>query len=432
MTAESIKQRIYSVDLLRGIVMMIMLLDHTRDFVHHNALMSDPTDPVTTTVPLFFTRWITHYCAPTFVFLSGVSIYLQKLSGKSNRQLSWFLFTRGVWLVILELTVIRFLVMFNLDYSSDLGFLQVIWVIGVSMIVMSVLIFLPIAVVGILGVLMIVLHNLADTRIDLPPQIAFGGATDLGQILWLVLHQQSLVPVAGGASVFVAYPLIPWVGVMAAGYALGVVYSWDAERRRRFLLAIGVIATVLFIGLRATNLYGDRNDFRSKTEFLEGVKAKGEAGELGPNFTMPTPAMSEPAFSIVSFFNTTKYPPSLLYLLMTLGPALIILSLTDGISGQALWQRVAIVFGRVPMFFYILQWISAHLVFGVGLSWIAGKDIGYFFQSIGPNMQVPPDNGFSLTVVYLAWIAGLILIYPLCLWYGNYKQRNKHWLLSYL
>jgi hypothetical protein len=218
---------------------------------------------------------------------------------------------------------------------------------------------------------------------------------------------------------------------MAAGYALGAVYSWNAERRRRWLLAIGIAATVLFVGLRASNYYGDRNLWRNQAEFLERVKARGEAGEMGPNFTMPSPAMSEPAFTIVSFLNTEKYPPSLLFLLMTLGPALIVLRLADGIGGQMFWQRIPIVFGRVPLFFYLLQWISAH-AFGIGLSLIAGKDIGYFFTTLSPRMQLPPDNGFSLPVVYFAWITGLVIIYPFCLWYGNYKLRKKHWLLSYL
>src|SRR6185503_17281516 len=207
MNSERIKERIYSVDFLRGVVMMIMLLDHTRDFVHHNALLSDPTDPATTTVPLFFTRWITHFCAPTFVFLSGVSIYLQKMYGKSNGELARFLFTRGLWLIVLEFTVIRTLVNLNFDYSV-FGFAQVIWVIGVSMVVMSVLIYLPLWVVGIFGVAMIALHNLLDVY-SLPPNVAFGGPADLGQSVWLVLHQQGVVPFLGGSVIVILYPLIP-------------------------------------------------------------------------------------------------------------------------------------------------------------------------------------------------------------------------------
>lgn len=429
MDTEKIKQRIYSVDFLRGVVMMIMLLDHTRDFVYHNGLVSDPTDLSTTSVPLFFSRWITHYCAPTFVFLSGVSIFLQKMNGKSNAELSRFLFTRGLWLVILEFTVIRLLIVFNLDYSF-FGMAQVIWVIGASMVVMAALIYLPLRVIGIFGIAMIFLHNVLDPY-NLPPNIAFGGSPDFIQAIRIVLHQQGSIPVVGSSTAFIAYPLIPWVGVMAAGYALGSVYMWEAERRRKWLLALGIFATVFFVGLRASNLYGDPSRWTNEATFIEIRNERAAAGKMGPNPELQTPQLSEPTFTILSFLNTTKYPPSLLYLLMTLGPGLIILALTDGISGKAVWQKIAVVFGRVPLFFYILQWVSAHF-FAITLSLIAGKDIGYFFQSIGPGMQVPPDNGFSLPVVYFAWIAGLILIYPLCYWYGNYKIRHKHWLLSYL
>jgi uncharacterized membrane protein len=277
---------------------------------------------------------------------------------------------------------------------------------------------------------MILLHNLLDAS-DLSPAVAFSGSPNFLQAVYLVLHQQSVIPVFGESIIFIAYPLIPWIGVMAAGYALGSVYTWEAARRRKWLLAIGIIATLLFIGLRASNLYGDPSPWRNQTEFVEVRNTRAAAGELGPNPRLETPQISEPTFSILSFLNTTKYPPSLLFLLMTLGPALIILALTDGISGQAIWQKIGIIFGRVPLFFYILQWVSAHL-FGVGLSMLAGKDIGYFFAPPGPGSQLPPDNGFSLPVVYFAWIAGLVIIFPLCYWYGNYKARKKHWLLSYL
>jgi uncharacterized membrane protein len=430
MDTRVIKERIYAVDFLRGVVMMIMLLDHTRDFVHHGAFTSDPTDMSITNVPLFFTRWITHFCAPIFVFLSGVSIYLQKMNGKSNGELARFLFTRGLWLIILEFTVIRFLVTFNVDYESFFGVAQVIWVIGASMVIMATLIFLPVRVVGILGLVMIVGHNALDIY-DLPPPIRFGGSPEFSQAVWLVLHQQSVIPAGGGSMLFIAYPLIPWVGVMAAGYALGSIYTWDADRRRKVLLVAGIVATILFVSIRATNYYGDPSPWMNETRFVENQKARAAENPQAPNAEPVTPQLTEPSFSILSFLNTTKYPPSLLFLLMTLGPAMIILSLTDGISGQAIWQRIAIIFGRVPLFFYILQWIWAH-GFAVVLSLAAGKDIGYFFHTLGPGMELPPDHGFSLPVVYFAWILGLVVIFPLCWWYGNYKARKKSWLLSYL
>lgn len=406
MDAKTIKRRINSVDFLRGIVMMLMLLDHTRDFVYAGALQSDPTDPTNTTIPLFFTRWITHFCAPAFVFLSGISIYLQKLGGKTNAELSRFLITRGLWLIFLEFTIIRLSFTFNLDYTF-FGLAQVIWVIGISMIVMAALIYLPMKIVAAIGLAMIVLHNLLNT-IQVPPEIAFAGTPppSLSQILWLFLHQPGVVPLFGGASnIFIAYPLIPWIGVMAAGYALGTIYTWDATRRRKWLYVMGATATVLFIVIRLINLYGD---------------------------PVPWSAQSSPAFTILSFLNTTKYPPSLVFLFMTLGPSMIVLAAADGFDAKALWQKIAITFGRVPMFYYLLQMFVAH-GFGVVLSYLAGKDIGYFFLNFPDNAaKAPPDHGFPLWVVYAAWIAGLIILYPLCSWWGNLKRRNKHWLLSYL
>lgn len=436
MNSKMVKERIYSIDVLRGIVMMLMLLDHTRDFVHHGALLSDPTDPVTTSVPVFFTRWITHYCAPAFVFLSGISIYLQKMYGKSNGELSRFLLTRGLWLVFLEFTIVRLGIVFNFDYSF-LALMQVIWVIGVSMIVMAALIWLPLKLVGAIGVLMILLHNLLD-GFQVPPNIAFASQPppDLSQAIWIILHQPGIIPFFGGAShAFVAYPLIPWVGVMAAGYALGVVYSWDSDRRRRLLVTLGLVATFLFVGLRYTNVYGDPAIWRTRDAFVARMEER--RAQAGPDDApIPAvafdPALAEPAFSILSFLNTQKYPPSLLFLLMTLGPALLILGLIDRIDGKAIWQRIAIVFGRVPLFFYLLQFPLAHAM-GIVLSLAAGKDIGYLFISFPQNAEVaPPDHGFSLAVTYAAWIAGLIILFPLCYWYGEYKRRNKNWLLSYL
>ena len=384
--------------------MMIMMLDHVREFVHHGALISDPTNPETTTVPIFFTRWITHFCAPIFVLLSGVSIFLQKKYGKTNRELSWFLLTRGLWLIVLEFTVVRFGIMFNVDYSLA-ALMQVIWVIGISMMVMAGLIWLPIRLIGVAGVAMIVLHNLLD-RFSVPPQIAFSGQVDLAQSLWIIIHQIGVVPIGGtGSVVFLAYAIVPWVGVMMAGYWLGTLYDLDGEKRRRVLLLLGVVATAAFFILRGLNLYGDPSPWTSQETNIQ---------------------------SVLSFFNVTKYPPSLLFLLMTLGPGLIVLVLTDHIDGSALWQRVAITFGRVPMFYYLLQWYWAHGA-GIVISLLAGKSIDYLFMNMPASGEAaPPDHGFSLGVTYLVWIVGLIALYPLCLWWGNLKQRNKHWALSYL
>lgn len=366
----------------------------------------DPTDLSQTNVVLFFTRWITHYCAPIFVFLAGTSIYLQKMYGKSNAELTRFLWTRGLWLVILEFTVIRFGVVFNLDYYTAFGMGQVIWAIGISMIVMAALIYFPTKIVGAIGLAMILLHNLLD-RFQVPPNTAFAGdpPPDVWQVVWVILHQQGIVPIPGTSGAFMAYPLIPWIGVMAAGYAFGTLYQKEREQRRKWLIMLGGTATLLFIILRLSNMYGDPSAWSTQ---------------------------DTPAFTFLSFLNTTKYPPSLLFLLMTLGPAMIALAITDKIDGKAIWQRIGVTFGRVPMFFYILQWFTAHL-FGIVLTLIAGKDINYFFGNPMASGQPPPaDAGFPLWVVYAAWIAGLIILYPLCAWWGRVKQRNKHWALSYL
>ena len=400
-----LKERINSVDLVRGIVMIIMLLDHVRDYVHAGGLTNDPTNLTKTNAALFFTRWITHFCAPTFVFLAGTSIYLQRMRGKSESELTRFLVTRGLWLIFLEFTVVRFSLFFNFDYSF-FGIAEVIWVFGVSMIVLAALIHLPVKAVAAIGVAIIALHNLLD-GIQVPPAVAFAGTPppDLLQSLWLFLHQTGFVPLFGGATkILTGYPVLAWIGVMAAGYALGAAYEFDAARRRKHFLRLGGACVALFIVLRAINIYGDPAVWASQ---------------------------DTPLFTLLSFMNTTKYPPSLLFLLMTLGPSLIVLGLADGADGKGILQRIAITYGRVPLFYFILQMFYAHAA-GVVLGMLAGKDVGYLFLNPEGWTTAPPDNGFPLWVAYLAWIAGLVLLYPICVWYGNYKRRSGHWLLSYL
>ena len=413
------KGRIDSIDLLRGIVMVIMMLDHTRDFVHRDILQGfDPTDLAHTNVPLFFTRWITHFCAPVFVLLAGTGSYLQFARGKSKRELSRFLITRGLWLILLEFTVIRFAVFLDVSYSF-LGFMQVIWVLGVSMIVLAGLIHLPLRVVGTFGVAMILLHNLTDGFRVTGWQGPQSPVPGLGAKLWIVLHQAfEPLPVLWffpSPMLFVIYPLIPWIGVMAAGYAFGAVYQWDAARRRRFLVALGGAATALFVILRLVNIYGD-------------------AARWSRQPTM--------AFTVLSFLNTTKYPPSLLFLLMTLGPSLLLLAWFESstvksatmYASQTLFERVRnvfVTFGRVPLFFYILQWYTAHFI-SIALHIMAGRSVGWMFSGPTAPGSAPPDAGFGLPVVYLCWIVGVVLLYPLCKWFAGVKARRRDWWLSYL
>ena len=399
-------RRIDSIDLLRGIVMVIMMLDHTRDFVHNAALQFDPTDLSRTNIALFFTRWITHFCAPVFVFLAGTGAYLQLARGKSKAELSRFLVTRGLWLIFLELTIVKLGVFFNPDIRF-LGFLQVIWVIGVSMIVLAALIYLPKSVIAAFGLLMIALHNLLDT-IRVAGWHGPGTPTPgLSEKLWIVLHQAFYAfPVFGDNSPVIAviYPLIPWVGVMAVGYAFGALYQLDAQRRRRLLLMIGGAATVLFVVIRAIDRYGDPREWSQQKNLV---------------------------YTVLSFVNTTKYPPSLLFLLMTLGPAILALVLFESRTSGGAIRKFFVTFGRVPLFFYILQWFTAHVI-SIVLHLAFGKPASWLWQSPVNFGQPQPGIGFNLAVVYLAWIAGVVLLYPLCKWFAGVKQRRRDWWLSYL
>ena len=390
------RTRIDSVDLLRGAVMVLMLLDHTRDYVHRDGLLFDPADLSRTTVALFLTRWITHFCAPAFVFLAGTGAALQLARGKSKGELSRFLLTRGAWLVFLELTLVRFVITFDLDYGAFAGMLQVIWAIGGSMMVLAALVHLRARWVAAAGVAIVALHALTD-----PLNVAPGAEPGVGGTLWMLLHQRGFVEVLG-ARLLLLYPLLPWLGIALCGYALGHVYRWEAERRRRLLARLGVAVIGAFLLLRLVNLYGD---------------------------PFPWSVQKDAAFTVLSFVNTSKCPPSLLFSLMTLGPALLVLAWAEtarrGPVGRAL-----VTFGRVPLFFYVLQWVVAHGL-GLLLSLAAGKPTGHLFGM--PGFTPPqPGAGFSLGVVYLCWIAGVAMLYPLCRWFAGVKRRRDDWWLSYL
>lgn len=402
-TSETPSQRVNAVDLLRGIVMVIMLLDHTREFFHRDVLDFDPTDLTKTNTILFFTRWITHFCAPIFVFLAGTGAYLQTLRGKSKSELSKFLITRGLWLIVLEFTIIRVLVWFNLDFHFAL-MLQVIWVIGVGMILLAGLIYLPLRVVAIGSLTMIALHNLLD-KIQVQgfpapntPPAGFWGS------IWILLHQQGLIFFTPKVYALVLYPLIPWVAVLAGGYCFGAVYQWDAARRQRFLWRMGAALLLGFVALRAINVYGDPSHWSKQKNWW---------------------------FTLMSFLNVSKYPPSLLFLLMTIGTGVIGLLVFERMQKSAL-SGIFITFGRVPLFFYIGQWITAHGL-AVLVGYLAGQPIAWQFTGLFDKPSPNPGNlGFSLWVVYLFWLIGLLLLYPLCHWFAEVKRRRNDWWLSYL
>lgn len=382
------RTRLESVDVLRGVIMILMAIDHTRDYFGIPG--QNPTDLSSATVALFFTRWITHFCAPVFFLLTGLGSYLS-LRRRSPGELSRFLFTRGLWLIFLEVVVLRcFAYQFNFDYRVTL--LIVLWALGWAMITLAALSRLPTPVVTAFGVLLIVGHNLLDS-------------VKLANPLWSILYARGFVLNTPEHTVFVAYPLIPWIGVTAVGYGLGQVYRWDAERRRAFLLRLGIASSLAFVVLRALNVYGDPSRW---TEQKTAV------------------------FTVLSFLNTTKYPPSLLFLLMTLGPALIFLGLVDGGTPRGL--RPALVIGKVPLFYYVLHFSLIHLLAVVvcGLRYGA---VHWMFES--PDLEhypftTPPGWGFSLPGVYLAWAFVVLAMYPLCRWFAALKQRRSDAWLSYL
>lgn len=386
---DTLSPRISSVDILRGLVMVIMALDHTRDFF--SSATFDPTDLTKTTPLLFFTRWITHFCAPVFVFLAGSGAFLSLGRGKSKADLSRFLLTRGLWLVALE-----FLVISPTGWSFSLSFattrLQVIWVIGMSMILLAAFIrIFPSRLIAVMGIAMVFLHNLFD-----------GAHGDI----WKLLHQVSFFRPFPHITIASLYPLIPWVGVMMAGYGAGELLTGDAARRRTILLRLGAAMTVLFVILRASNLYGDPS---------------------------PWSAQSSPVYTLMSFLRVSKYPPSLLYLLMTLGPALILLAMLDGARnklGDALRD-----FGRVPLFYYLLHLPLLHGL-AILFSFATYGSADWLYQDLmalkGSPHPLPPGYGYGLPVVYAVWLAAVIALYPLCRWFAAIKKTRREAIFSYL
>ena len=398
-----VRQRIDSIDLLRGLVMVIMMLDHTRDFFSAAQFQFEPTDLTRTSVVLFFTRFITHFCAPVFFFLAGTGAYLRRARGVTPSELSRFLASRGIWLIVLELTAIRVLLSFDLlPQGRYVG--QTIWALGWSMIVLAVLVHLPLRVIGTFGIVMIAAHNAFD-GFQVRECIRGQPVCDASEVVLRLLHQPGWIVLGStnGPLFYSHYPLIPWIGVMAAGYAFGRLYTMEPDVRRRMLLRLGGGLIALFVILRSGNFYGDANRWS----------------------VQPTSA-----FTMLSFLNTTKYPPSLLYLCMTIGPAILLLGFIEqgrrGRVGSAL-----VTLGRVPLMFYVLQWAFAHGAAYVAYA-VAGKPTEALFRYHDHTPDVLAQAGFSLPVVYLFWIVGVLALYPICKWYAGVKRRRNDWWLGYL
>ncbi|MBL0938445.1 MAG: DUF1624 domain-containing protein [Gemmatimonadaceae bacterium] len=410
--------RLVGIDWLRGLVMAVMMLDHVRDFVHSGGFFADTLNPESTTFALYFTRWITHLCAPAFVLLAGVAAGLQMQragnDATARASVARFLVTRGLWLIVLELVVVQWLIAFTFDRSQAAN-LQVIWAIGVSMVALAALCRLPSRVVLLIGLVIIAGHNLLDgIRIPgdggPPPQMLWW------HLPWALLHQQAFLPletIAGafpGAFVWVSYPVLPWIGVMCAGFGAAELYAWPRERRAMWLLRTAGALLVLFVVLRLTQWYGD-----------------------------PLPWKSWPTITqtVMDLFDVQKYPPSLQFLAITLPPSLLALAwaertdargrlVHDTWAGQ--FHGALVTLGRVPLFFYLCQWLLAHLM-GIAVSAAQGFDLAPYFMNGEQLFQLvqrqgPPRIGGPLWLAYICWLGGLLLLWPICRWYAEFKTRR--------
>lgn len=394
------QNRIESIDVLRGIVMVIMALDHVRDFFHVSALTDDPMNLATTSVPLYFTRWITHFCAPVFVFLSGTSIYLQSLR-KSKKELSAFLIKRGLWLIFVEVVFISFA--FSFDPFYHLVFFQVIWVIGISMVLLGGLIYLPFGVLLTLGLIIVLGHNSLDT--------AESASDFVSGFWWDLFHigKYAAYEFFPGRFLVILYPFIPWTGVMILGFCAGRFFGPDtnAGRRKNYLVYLGSGLILIFAVLRFTNLYGDPTPWSTQKSSL---------------------------FSLLSFLKTQKYPPSLLYLCMTLGPALLLLAYLEKRKNSL--TDVFRIYGRTAFFYYILHFYLIHLLATLNFFAKGGtmqEAINYATTNQIPFLFILPKDGFNLPGVYAVWILVVIALYPVCRWYNAYKSAHRDkWWLSYL
>ncbi|MFI5128679.1 MAG: DUF1624 domain-containing protein [Chitinophagales bacterium] len=398
------RSRIQSIDILRGTVMVIMALDHVRDFFFKpevqsgaaSAVALDPTNLATTTPLLFFTRWITHFCAPIFVFLAGTSIFLMS-QRRSKKDLSQFLLKRGLFLVLVEIIIITF--GWRFDPMYHIIILQVIWAIGVSMIILGLLVFLPLKVLFVIGCLIVFGHNILDY-----PDVSNGiKGSDLANLIYF--SNFSVVAFDQTHIAIVVYAFLPWTGVMLLGYCFGKLYEKGVEAawRKKMLVRIGVGLILLFLILRFINMYGDPLPWSQQ--------ARG------------------PLFTFLSFINLNKYPPSLLFLCMTIGPGILLLAFIENIQNR--FTRIMNVYGRVPMFYYILHFYIIHLLIvatffieGHPATEINSPESFFFFR--------PPSLGFPLVGVYAVWLFVVIILYPLCRKYDKYKSTHDKWWLSYL
>jgi len=386
--------RITSIDLLRGIVMIIMALDHTRDFFHAPSMLSNPLAPENTTVAIFFTRWITHYCAPTFVFLSGLSAYLSSQK-KNFAEASLFLINRGLWLIFVEMVIVTF----GLTFDYKFGFIiwQVIWVIGCSMIILGVIRQLPYKWVLVIGCMLFFGHDLFNYFHA--PRPATGA--DIIDVLFTAFN--NFVPLTSKHVIGDFYAILPWTGIMLIGYGIGYWFKqeYSADKRKRNLLVCGLSMIALFIVLRFINKYGDP----VPRQPIEGWR------------------------SILAFLNVNKYPPSLMYCCMTLGPSLVFLALSENI--KAGWSKVVSVYGKVPFFYYILHFYILHCLLVI-LFFASGHTTDQIRDPQSLFLFRPVQFGYPLWIVYIIWLSVVVSLYFPCKWFYHYKMTHRQWWLKYL
>ncbi len=387
------KLRVHSIDILRGIVMIIMALDHTRDFFHIHAVTDSPTNLATTTPVLFFTRWITHFCAPTFVFLSGISAYLAGRN-KTGRELSAFLIKRGLWLVIADATIMTFALTFNPQFN--IIFMLVLWAIGLSMIILGLLVLTSPTVILITGAIIVLAHNLFD-YFPLPLDKTWGLAVNL-----FANTSRSIVPLGANRIMVSSYAVIPWAGLMMLGYSTGQLYNpakFTPQRRMKVLLIAGISAICLFIALRLINHYGDPAPFASQKDGI---------------------------LTVLSFFNVTKYPPSLDFMCMTVGPSLIVLAITENLQNR--FAAFVSVYGKVPFFYFVVHFYLLHVLLAVAF-FASGYRLDQASEPKVPFLFHPLQFGFSLGAVYATWVFVVLVLYKPCKWFNNYRTtHNKRWL----
>lgn len=382
-----------SIDIVRGIVMIIMALDHIRDLMHVDSLVQQPTDLATTTPILFFTRWITHLCAPTFVFLAGTSVYLSLKSKNNFTASKQHLIKRGLWLISLEFTVVNFGLFFDIGFHTLI--FEVIATIGFGFIVLGLLLKVPPKQLGILGLLIIFCHNLF-------PLIPFAEGSVFRTIL-APFFSLTVVPLFAGKVFVVGYPPIPWLGIMLVGFATGKFFEWEEEKRNKLFVRIGFSALVLFIAIRFVNVYGDPVLWSSQKDLV---------------------------FTFLSFMNVSKYPPSLLFCLATLGISFLLLAFAAQFNDRV--KKVTLVYGKVPLFyfvfhFYIIHLLTLAMLFFQGFSWPE-------FEFAGGTFGRPKDveSGLPLWSIYVIWVSVVVILYKPCVWFGAYKAKNNYWWLRYI